>query len=122
MCIRDRLKEASGSAKNELIALVSLIRKVSGIDTAVTGYDTTVDKNFQAWVFKKQAGTTTKFTEEQMQWLRMIKDYVANSFHVEKEDFELDPFNKNGGLEKMWHLFGEQTDEIIEELNEVLAA
>ena len=32
-----------------------------------------------------------------MQWLRMIKDYVANSFHVEKEDFELDPFNKNGG-------------------------
>lgn len=118
----ERLKEASGSAKNELIALVSLIRKVSGIDTAVTGYDKTVDKNFQAWVFKKQAGTTTKFTEEQMQWLRMIKDYVANSFHVEKEDFELDPFNKNGGLEKMWHLFGEQTDEIIEELNEVLAA
>ena len=118
----ERLKEASGSAKNELIALVSLIRKVSGIDTAVTGYDKTVDKNFQAWVFKKQAGTTTKFTEEQMQWLRMIKDYVANSFHVEKEDFELDPFNKNGGLEKMWHLCGEQTDEIIEELNEVLAA
>jgi type I restriction enzyme, R subunit len=117
----EKLGEASGSAKNELIALVSLIRKVSGIDTALTGYDKTVDKNFQDWVFKKQAGAT-KFTEEQMQWLRMIKDYVANSFHVEKEDFELDPFNKNGGLGKMWQLFGEKTDEIIEELNEVLAA
>jgi type I restriction enzyme R subunit len=110
------------SPKNELIALVSLIRKVSGIDDTLTGYDKTVDKNFQTWVFKKQAGTTTKFTEEQMQWLRMIKDYVANSFHVEKEDFELDPFNKNGGLGKMWQLFREQTDEIINELNEVLAA
>jgi type I restriction enzyme, R subunit len=118
----EQLKQASGSPKNELIALVSLIRKVSGIDTTLTGYDKTVDKNFQAWVFKKQAGSTTKFNEEQMQWLRMIKDYVATSFHVEKDDFELDPFNKNGGLGKMWQLFGEKTDEIINELNEVLAA
>lgn len=118
----EQMKEATGSAKNELIALVSLVRKVSGIDTALTGYDKTVDKNFQAWVFKKQAGTTTKFNEEQMQWLRMIKDYVANSFHVDKEDFELDPFNKNGGLGKMWQLFGDKTEEIINELNEVLAA
>lgn len=118
----EQLKEASGSPKNELIALVSLIRKAVGIDETVIGFDKTVDKNFQAWVFKKQAGTTTKFTEEQMVWLRMIKDYVANSFHVDKEDFELDPFNKNGGLGRMWQLFGEKTDEIIEELNEVLAA
>ena len=51
-----------------------------------------------------------------------IKQYVVNSFHVEKEDFELDPFNKNGGLGKKWQLFGEKTDEIINELNEVLAA
>ena len=118
----EQLKEANGSPKNELIALVSLIRKVTGIDATVMGYDTTVNKNFQAWVFKQQAGTTTKFTEEQMQWLRMIKDYVASSFHVDKDDFELDPFNKNGGLGKMWQLFGNKTDEIINELNEVLAA
>lgn len=118
----EQLKLSAGSAKNELVALVSLIRNVSGIDGALTGYDKTVDKNFQAWVFKKQAGTTTKFTPAQMDWLRMIKDFVASSFHVDKEDFELDPFNKNGGLGKMWQLFGEQTDEIIEELNEVLAA
>ena len=80
-----------------------------------------VDKNFQDWVFKKQAGAL-KFTEEQMEWLRMIKDYIANSFHVDKEDFELDPFNKEGGLGKMWQLFGEKTEEVIKELNEVLAA
>ena len=94
----EQLKEATGSPKNELIALVGLIRKVTGIDDSLTGYDKTVDKNFQAWVFKKQAGTTTKFTEEQMVWLRMIKDYVAGSFHMDKEAFELDPFNKIGGL------------------------
>ena len=118
----EQLGKASGSFKNELTALVSLIRNVAGIDEPLTGYDKTVDKNFQTWVFKKQAGTTTKFTEPQMQWLRMIKDYVANSFHVDKEDFELDPFNKNGGLGRMWQLFGEDTDGIINELNEILAA
>ncbi len=118
----EQVGKVNGGPKNELTALVSLIRTIAGLDTVLTGYDKTVDKNFQSWVFKKQAGTTTKFTEEQMQWLRMIKDYVASSFHVDKEDFELDPFNKNGGLGKMWQLFGERMDEIIGELNEVLAA
>lgn len=117
----EQIEPANGSPKNELIALVSLIRKVIGIDSSLTAYDKTVDKNFQKWVFKQQAGTL-KFTEEQMAWLRMIKDYVAGSFHLDKDDFELDPFNKNGGLGKMWQLFGDKTDTIIEELNEVLAA
>ena len=57
-----------------------------------------------------------------MQWLRMMKDYIANSFHIEKDDFDLSPFNAEGGLSKMWQLFGEQTEEIIHELNEVLIA
>nr|WP_235890209.1 type I restriction-modification enzyme R subunit C-terminal domain-containing protein [Flavobacterium gawalongense] len=117
----EQLEKTNGSAKNELIALVSLIRRVSGIDTTLTAYDKTVDKNFQDWVFKKQAGTL-KFTEPQMQWLRMMKDYVANSFHIDRDDFDLSPFNAEGGLSKMWQLFGEDTDAIINELNEVLAA
>jgi len=109
------------SPRNQLIALVSLIRKACGIDKELISYDKTVDKNFQDWVFKKQAGAT-KFNEEQMQWLWMIKDYVTNSFHIDKDDFDLNPFNAQGGLGKMWQLFGEQTDEIIAELNEALAA
>ena len=117
----EALGQCNGSTRNELTAIVSLIRKVSGIDATLTVYDRTVDKNFQDWVFKKQAGAT-KFNEEQMQWLRMIKDYVISSFHIEKEDFDYNPFNAQGGLGKMWQLFGEQTEEIINELNEVLAA
>lgn len=117
----EQLGKTNGSPKNELIALVSLIRKVSGIDIKLTAFDKTVDKNFQDWVFKKQAGTV-KFNDEQMQWLRLIKDYVASSFHIDRDDFDLSPFNTNGGLTKMWKLFGDQTDEIINELNEALAA
>ena len=117
----EALEQCNGSPRNELTAIVSLIRKVSGVDITLTAFDKTVDKNFQDWVFKKQAGAT-KFNEEQMQWLRMIKDYVTNSFHIDKDDFDLNPFNAQGGLGKMWQLFGEKTEEIINELNEALAA
>jgi len=117
----EALEQCNGSPRNELTAIVSLIRKVSGVDKSLTAYDKTVDKNFQDWVFKKQSGPI-KFNEEQMQWLRMIKDYVINSFHIEKEDFYLNPFNAQGGLGKMCQLFGDKTEEIIGELNEALAA
>lgn len=118
----EQLQQVNGSVKNELIALVSLIRNVCGIDSSLTAYDKTVDQHFRAWIFKKNAGKHNAFTEAQMQWLRMMKDYIANSFHIEKDDFDLSPFNAEGGLSKMWQLFGEQTDDIIHELNEVLVA
>ncbi|MBF8962947.1 DEAD/DEAH box helicase family protein [Pontibacter sp. FD36] len=117
----EQLEKVEGKPKNEMMALVALIRRVSGLDEKLTAYDKTVDRNFQDWVFRKQAGAL-KFSEEQMQWLRMIKDYVANSFRIERDDFDLSPFNAHGGLGKMWSLFQEKTDEIMNELNEELAA
>lgn len=117
----EALEQCNGSPRNELTAIVSLIRKVIGWDKTLTAFDKTVDKNFQDWVFRKQAGAT-KFNEEQMQWLRMIKEHITNSFHIERDDFDYNPFDALGGLGKMWQLFGEQAEEIINELNEVLAA
>lgn len=117
----EQLGERDGSPQSELTALVSLIRKVSGIDERLTNYASTVDRNFQTWVFGKQSGPV-KYNEEQMAWLRMIKDHVANSFHIEREDFETVPFAPAGGLGKMYQLFGNQMDSIIDEMNEALAA
>jgi len=118
----EQLEKVNGhSPKNELIALVSLIRKVTGIDQVLTPYDKTVDQNFKRWVFGKHAGAAPKFNEEQMQWLRMIKEHVAASIHFEKEDLNLAPFDAHGGIGKMYELFGDEMNEIIEELNEALA-
>ena len=115
------LESVSGQPKNELVALVSLIRKVAGFDATLISYDKTVDKNFQNWVFKKQAGTL-KFTEEQMQWLRMLKDHIAASVSLSVDDLDYTPFDAQGGKGKMWQLFGNETENIINELNEALAA
>ncbi len=115
-----QLEAVNGSTNNELIALVSLVRRVCGIDETLTEYGRTVDRNFQTWVFGKQAGAL-KFNEEQMAWLRMIKDHVATSFHIERDEFEYEPFAPAGGLGKMYQLFGSEMDAIIEEMNEALA-
>jgi type I restriction enzyme, R subunit len=104
-----------------LIILVSLIRITSGIDKHLTPYDKTVNKNFQDWVFGKQAGKL-KFTEEQMNWLRMIKDHNVNSVHFRREDLDYAPFDAKGGVEKMYQLFGDKMDGIIEEMNKELVA
>lgn len=106
----------------ELVALVSLIRKVTGIDRKLTPYNLIVDKNFQAWVMNRHKGNAPKFNEEQMQWLRMIKEHISTSFHLEKDDLDYAPFDAKGGLSKMWQLFGKESENIIGELNEILAA
>ncbi len=116
----DQVKE--NSPKSELIALVSLVRKVTGIDAQLTPYDRTVNQNFQKWIFQQNAGQHNRFTEEQVDWLRMIKDHIASSFHIDVEDLDYTPFDKFGGRGGMWNLFGTEMVPIIEELNKELSA
>lgn len=118
----EQLENVSGQPKNEMVALVSLIRKVVGIDKALTPYDKTVDKNFADWVWKKQQGASIKFTKEQMDWLYMLKEQIATSVHIETDDLDYTPFDAKGGRGKMWQLFGDEMEKIINELNEALAA
>lgn len=106
----------------ELTALVSLIRRACGIDKSVSRYSETVRRNFQNWIMKHHSGGQQKFNKEQMEWLHMIRDHIINSFHIEKNDLETAPFDANGGMGKMYQLFGEKMDSLIDELNEVLAA
>jgi type I restriction enzyme R subunit len=117
----ESVAKVNGTPEKELTALVSLLRKVTGIDETLTSFDKTVDRNFQKWVFGKQAGPL-KFNDEQMEWLRLIKEHIATSFHIEKDDFSLSPFDSRGGLGKLWQLFGDNTEKIIAEMNEALAA
>ena len=108
--------------EKELVALVSLIRKVMGIDKYLTPYNIMVDKNFQKWVMDRHKGNAPKFNDEQMQWLRMIKEHISTSFHLEKNDLDYVPFDAKGGLSKLYQVFGKETENIISELNEVLVA
>ena len=105
----------------ELAALVALIRRVCGIDKTLSPYAETVRRNFQAWIMTRHSGSGEKFDEQQMEWLRMIRDHVATSFHLDRDDLEMAPFDAQGGLGRMYQLFGNRMDSVIDELNEALA-
>jgi type I restriction enzyme R subunit len=117
----EQLEKAEGQPLNDLTALVALLRRAAGIDNVLTSFDRTVDRNFAEWVFKRQSGQV-KYNEEQMHWLRLLKEGIATSFHIEVEDLDYTPFDALGGRGKMWQLFGDEMNIIIQELNENLAA
>ncbi len=107
---------------NELTALVSLIRRACGIDKTVSRYTEPARRNFQNWIMQYHSGGEQKFNKEQMEWLHMIRDHIISSFHIERDDLETAPFDAKGGMGKMYQLFGDKMDSLIDELNEALAA
>lgn len=112
----------SEQPKDELTALVSLIRRACGIDGQLQPYDKIINKNFQQWILQQNAGQHNRFTPEQMDWLRMIKEHIVGSYHLDLDDLDYTPFDAQGGKGKMYQLFGPEMNNIIDELNEVLAA
>jgi len=107
---------------SDLTALVALIRRVTGLDATLTRHSERVRRNFQNWVLNRHSGAGEKFTEEQMDWLRMIRDHLATSFTIERDDLEMAPFDGKGGMGQMYALFGDGMDEVMTEMNEALSA
>ena len=111
-----------GNPVDELTALVALIRRVCGLDETLTRHSDRIRRNFQTWILNRHAGAGVKFSEEQMSWLRMIRDHLETSFTIERGDLELAPFDTHGGLGRMYFLFGDTMEEVMSEMNEALAA
>jgi type III restriction protein res subunit len=42
-----------------------------------------------------------------MQWLTMIRDHIITSFAIDRNDFELTPFNQHGGLGQAYDVLSE---------------
>ena len=62
------------------------------------------------------------FSAEQRWWLEAMRDHIAGSVGIGLDAFELAPFNREGGLQKAYILFGEELPAMLEELNLELAA
>ncbi|RYZ39799.1 MAG: restriction endonuclease subunit R, partial [Sphingobacteriales bacterium] len=92
------LDNANGEhPKNDLVALVSVLRRLMEVDKTLTPYEQTVNRNFKEWIFARHAGAgRTQFTEEQMFWLRMIKDHVSTNIKMDRDDLDYSPFVDHG--------------------------
>jgi type I restriction enzyme R subunit len=90
-------------------------------DQEINPFSVVVGARFRDWILKKNAGYG-QFTEEQTEWLRMIRDHIATSTHIEIDDLEYTPFGEKGGQGKFYQLFGSEYQNIINEMNYALIA
>ena len=108
--------------RRQLTDLVSLVRFALGQDEELRPFADSVDKRFADWVFRHNARRATAFTPEQMDWLRLIKDHIASSCRIERDDFDYAQLAGKGGLQRAWAVFDGQLDALLDEMNEELVA
>lgn len=105
----------------QLTDLISIIRFEMGYTDNLSPFADKVNYNFMQWTFRKNTGAV-HFTEEQMEWLRMIKDHIITSLSILPEDLDLTPFDRRGGLAAFYRAFGDEYENILNEMNVELVA
>lgn len=119
-------------SQRQLTDIISLIRFALGLDSELKPFSEQVDVKFKQWIFRHNAQRSTAFTEQQTQWLRLIKDHIAANCAIERDDFDYSPFSDHGGLQKAWGLFAvnnpnsngqnNELDSLLAEMNQELIA
>ena len=105
----------------QLTDLISIIRFEIGATDELTSFADRVNANFKEWTFRKNAGYS-QFTEDQMEWLRLIKDHIISSLSILDEDLDYTPFDHKGGLLGFYEAFGDNYKNILNEMNVALVA
>lgn len=105
----------------QLADLISIIRFEMGYTENLAPFADRVNYNFMQWTLRRNAGAV-HFTDEQMEWLRLVKDHIAVSLSIEPTDLDLNPFDRKGGLGRFYEVFGESYEAILMEMNIELVA
>ena len=123
---RVRASQVKGAtSRRQLTDLISLLRFALGLDgegAELKPFADEVDRRFQTWIFRHNAQRGSSFTPEQTEWLRLMKDHIASSCSISREDFDYAELADKGGLQKAWGMFGKELDALISEMNEELVA
>ncbi|MCL5028646.1 MAG: restriction endonuclease subunit R, partial [Bacteroidetes bacterium] len=115
----EKSKVKGAGAVKLLTDMISLIRFAIGQEQILEPFPEVVERRFRSWL-KRQNDLGKGFTPEQEQWLNMIKEHISTSLSVEMNDFDNPPFFDRGGRIKVYKVFGERLETVLEELNEEL--
>ena len=108
-----------GSGGRMLTDIVSLVRFALQQENELRPFRQEVDERYDAWL-ATQESQGRQFSEEQREWLRLIRDHIASSMAIQPDDFEYSPFAQKGGLGKAYSIFGGELDQILGQLNGAL--
>lgn len=110
-----------GSAGTVLTNIVSLVRYTLGADNELAPFPEQVSERFEAWLLQQQTAGRS-FTDEQLAWLHLIRDHLAASLTIEPRELMDAPFTQRGGLGRARELFGDDLQNLLTELTQVVAA
>ncbi len=110
-----------GHGGRQIVDLVSLVRFATEQDDELMPHAEVIRFRFEMWL-SEQEGAGRVFTPEQRRWLGMVAEHIATSLTIEREDFDLDPFRREGGLIQAHAVFGTDLDPLLDELNYALVA
>lgn len=117
----EKSKVRGASAQRLLTDIVSLVRFAIHQDGELVPHADRVHERYQSWL-AQQANKGRTFSNEQTQWLAMIRDHISTSLEIDMDSFDLTPFASEGGLARASKVFGKDLKVIVQELNEALAA
>jgi type I restriction enzyme R subunit len=105
-----------------LTDIISLVQFATGQTETLEPYAVRVEQRFNLWI-GRQIKAGREFNEEQMNWLKAIKDYLAANVEIAPADLMKDqPFTAWGGVVAARKLFGAELNRMLDELSEALAA
>ncbi|MGO8861259.1 MAG: type I restriction-modification enzyme R subunit C-terminal domain-containing protein [Acidimicrobiales bacterium] len=110
-----------GSAGTVLTNIVSLVRFAIGEEEELAPFPEQVNERFERWL-RQQENTGRTFTDEQLEWLYLMRDHLAASLSIKPTELFDAPFSQHGGLGRARELFGPDLDELLNELTEAVAA
>lgn len=114
-------KVRGASAERRLTDIVSLIRFALHKEDELVPFGDVVRERFESWL-AQQATSGRAFTDEQREWLEMIRDHIATSLEIDMDAFEYTPFVEQGGLGRALQVFGKDLRPLLDELTKALAA
>ena len=113
--------KVSGQGGKQLVDIIALVRHAIDPQTTLSPVGQTVEERYQLWLAEKRSAGIS-FTDDQQRWLDAIKDHIASSLAIERDDLEEMPFHTIGGMGRAYELFGDELAKLLDELNQWWAA
>jgi type I restriction enzyme, R subunit len=105
-----------------LTEIVALVRFALGQTTALESISVQVEQRFNLWI-GRQKNAGKEYSEDQLTWLKLIRDHIAANAEIDAMDFQNNPsFSNRGGIVKARGLFGTALPDLLDELSEALVA
>ena len=109
------------SSKRLLTDLISLCRFASHLDNELVPFADRVQTNFASWL-AGQRNQGIHFTAQQLAWLEKICQHITGNLTLHSHDFDYGTLAQSGGLGAFYDCFGDDYENVIDQLNTELVA